>query len=146
MPPATPRGQSPGGALMSGLRLKLLGGLELRPASGAPILFSARKPALLLAYLALRPGRPQGRDKLAALFWGDSGEAQARASLRQALAFLRRRLGPHEGLILTPEGEAVALAPDGLATDVAELERCLASGTRGALERAVALYEGDFLD
>ena len=131
---------------MAGLRLKLLGGLELRPASGAPIPLPARKPALLLAYLALRPGRPQGRDKLAALFWGDSGEAQARASLRQALAFLRRRLGPHEGLILTPEGETVALAPDGLATDVAELERCLASGTRGALERAVALYEGDFLD
>src|SRR3954447_613068 len=144
MSPAAPPAGPPAGAAAAGVRLKLLGGLELRPASGAPIPLPARKPALLLAYLALRPARPQGRDKLAALFWGDSGEAQARASLRQALAFLRRRLGP-QGLILTPEGETVALAPDGLATDVAELERCLASGTRGALERAVALYEGDFL-
>src|SRR3954471_24678678 len=131
---------------MSGLRLKLLGGFELRPASGAPIPLSARKPALLLAYLALRQGQPQGRDKLAGLFWGDSGEAQARASLRQALADLRRRLGPHEGLIQAPEGETVALARDGLATDVTEFERCLATGGRDALERAAALYEGDLLD
>ena len=131
---------------MSGLRLKLLGGFELRPASGEPIPLSARKPALLLAYLALRQGQPLGRDRLAGLFWGDSGEAQARASLRQALAVLRRRLGPHEGLIQAPEGETVALARDGLATDVAEFERCLAAGGRGALERAAALYEGDLLD
>src|SRR5688500_18329482 len=127
---------------MSGLRLRLLGGFEARPASGAPILFSARKPALLLAYFALRPGQPQGRDKLAGLFWGDSGDAQARTSLCQALAVLRRQLGPQGALILRAQGETVALARDGLATDVAEFERCLASGTRGALERAVALHEG----
>src|SRR3954462_8883833 len=146
MSPAAPPGGPPAGAAMAGLRLKLLGGLELRPASGAPILFSARKPALLLAHLALRPGRPQGRDKLAALFWGDSGEAQARASLRQALADLRRRLGPHEGLIQAPQGETGGRARDGLTTDVTEFERCLATGGRYALERAAALYEGDLLD
>src|SRR4051794_5331367 len=146
MLPATLPAGSPGGTGMSGLRLKLLGGFELRPGSGAPIPLSARKPALLLAYLALRQGQPPGRDRLAGLFWGDSGEAQARASLRQALAVLRRRLGPHEGLIQAPEGETVALARDGLATDVAEFERCLAAGGRGALERAAALYDGDLLD
>jgi TolB-like protein/DNA-binding SARP family transcriptional activator/Flp pilus assembly protein TadD len=140
------RGGSSGEAVMSGLRLKLLGGFDLRSASGAAIPLSARKPALLLAYLALRPSRPQGRDKLASLFWGDSGEVQARASLRQALAVLRRVLGQQEGLIVTPESETMALARGGLVTDVEELERCLASGTRGALEQAVALYEGDLLD
>src|SRR4051812_11132996 len=148
MPPPVLQGGPPGGAAMSGLRLKLLGGFELRPVSGEPIPLFAKKPALLLAYLALRPpGQPQGRDKLAGLLWGDSGEAQARHSLRQALAVLRRALGPHaDGLVLAPEGETLALAPDGLATDVAELERCLACGTRDALERAVALYGGDLLD
>ena len=131
---------------MADLRLKLLGGFELRSASGAPIPFAAKKPALLLAYLALRPGRPLGRDKLAGLFWGDSGEAQARASLRQAIAVLRRLLGSHQGLIVTPDSETIVLERGGLLTDVAEFERCLASGARDALEQAVALYEGDFLD
>jgi DNA-binding SARP family transcriptional activator len=128
---------------MSGLRLKLLGGLELRATSGAPVPLTARKPALLLACLALRPGQAQARDRLAGLLWAESGEAQARASLRQALAVLRQQLGPHEGLILTPEGgTAVALAADGLATDVAEFERCLAAGGRDALERAVSKTRG----
>src|SRR4051794_27511736 len=148
MPPPVLQGGPPGGAAMSGLRLQLLGGFELRPVSGEPIPLFAKKPALLLAYLALRPpGQPQGRDKLAGLLWGDSGDAQARHSLRQALAVLRRALGPHgDGLVLAPQGETLAPAPDGLATDVAELERCLACGTRDALERAVALYGGDLLD
>src|SRR4051794_17055192 len=136
----------PGGTVMRGLRLKLLGGLELRAGSGEAIPLTARKPALLLAYLALRPGRPQGRDRLTGLFWSESGEAQARASLRQALAVLRQQLGPHRALILASDGETLALAPDGLATDVTELESCLASGDRDGLERAVALYEGDLLD
>src|SRR3954451_821323 len=157
MPPPVLQGGPPGGAAMSGLRLKLLGGLELRPVSADPPPRSAKKPALPLASLALRPpAQPQGRDKLAGLLWGDSGDAQARHSLRQALAVLRRGVRPPrdggvlpppgEGLVLAPEGETLALAPDGLATDVAELERCLACGTRDALERAVALYGGDLLD
>jgi hypothetical protein len=90
---------------------------------------------------------PQGRDSSAGLFWGDSGDAQARTSLRQALAVLRRQLGPHgEGLITAPEGETVALAEGRLATDVAEFEACLASGARDALEQAVALYGGELLE
>jgi hypothetical protein len=50
---------------MSDLRLKLLGRFELRSAWGAAIPLAARKPALLLAHLALRPGRPHGRETLA---------------------------------------------------------------------------------
>ena len=134
------------GALMSGLRLKLLGGFELRSASGVPIPLAARKPALLLAYLALRPGQPHGRETLAGLFWGDSDEIQARNSLRQALAVLRQHLRPDDGVLVTPEAETVAIAREALTTDVAELEHSLRLGTREALERAVALYDGELLD
>ena len=115
---------------MSGLRLKLLGGFELRSASGVPISLTARKPALLLAYLALRPGQSHDREKLAGLFWGDSGEVQARNSLRQALAVLRQHLRPHDDVLVTPEAETIAVARDALVTDVAEFERCLRQGTR----------------
>jgi DNA-binding SARP family transcriptional activator len=46
----------------------------------------------LLAYLVLEPG-PQSREKLASLLWGESPDAQARASLRQALHRLHAVLG-----------------------------------------------------
>lgn len=77
---------------MAMLRIELLGGLELIGANGAPITVSARKVAALAAYLAM-VRRPQGRDALAAMFWGDRAEEQARMSLRQALSALRTAQG-----------------------------------------------------
>jgi DNA-binding SARP family transcriptional activator len=50
------------------------------------------KALALLAYLALEP-RPHTREALADLLWGESPEAEARASLRQALKHLRESLG-----------------------------------------------------
>ena len=55
---------------MAGLSLRLLGGFELSSASGAPIQMAARKPALLLAYLALVPGQRHSREKLRAVLGG----------------------------------------------------------------------------
>ncbi|HEX2250494.1 MAG TPA: AAA family ATPase [Gemmatimonadales bacterium] len=46
----------------------------------------------LLAYLALEPG-PHTREELAGLLWGESSDAEARASLRQAIKQLRCQLG-----------------------------------------------------
>ncbi len=50
------------------------------------------KAMALVAYLTLEPG-PHPRDELATLLWGESVEAKARASLRQALKVLRGALG-----------------------------------------------------
>jgi DNA-binding SARP family transcriptional activator len=50
------------------------------------------KATALLAYLALERG-PHSREKLASLLWGESPDAQARASLRQALRRLHAVLG-----------------------------------------------------
>src|SRR5262245_22048614 len=129
---------------MSGLQLNLLGGFELLSPSGALIPL-ARKPALLLAYLALQLNRPHSREKLAGLFWSDSGEIQARNSFRQALAVLRDKLRPYDDVLVMPEAETIAVACDALVTDVAEFERSLKQGTRASLERAVNLYEGELL-
>src|SRR5437762_13849041 len=74
------------------LRLEVLGGLRAslggRPLTG----FYSRKAQALLVYLAVT-GRPQPREALAGLLWGGLPEAFARASLRQALASLRRLVG-----------------------------------------------------
>ncbi len=75
----------------SSFRLYLLGGFHLENA-GHPIALARRKAASLLAYLALNP-EAHAREKLAALFWGDSTDADARRVLRVTLTDLRRVLG-----------------------------------------------------
>ena len=92
---------------MPGVRLELLGGFQLYSADREPIILTARKSRGLLAYLALDMRRAHARDRLAALLWPDSGEMQARTSLRQALTALRRALGEGaDALIATRNRQA----------------------------------------
>lgn len=51
-----------------------------------------RKVESLLAFLVLNQEK-HSREKLAALFWGDSSDAEARNSLRNALAVINKKLG-----------------------------------------------------
>src|SRR5262245_53768488 len=127
------------------LKLTLLGGLQARLDPGGPLILSARKAQALLAYLGAHPGRAHPRDKLAALLWGESREAQARDGLRHALAALRQALPATEPPILLVDGPTVALSPAVVDVDVATFERCMAEGTPQALEEAAALYTGDLL-
>lgn len=53
------------------------------------IRLSNRKSRALLAYLALTEGSEQTRERLVGLFWSETEEAKARASLRQALYEIR---------------------------------------------------------
>jgi TolB-like protein len=95
----------------------------------------------LVACLALSLGSPWPREKLLALLWSDRGEEQARASLRQALAELRRMLG--EPSALRTEHDSVSLDPAMIAVDAIEFERLAKTGK---LEAAAALYRGPLLD
>ncbi|HYH21147.1 MAG TPA: BTAD domain-containing putative transcriptional regulator [Azospirillum sp.] len=107
---------------------------------------TVRKAMGLLAYLALRPDQAQSREKLAGLLWGDSPDAQARSSLRQVIATLRRTFPDEGSPVLRVEGEQVALTPGALETDAAAFERAIAEGTPDALDRAAALYRGDLFE
>ncbi len=131
---------------MPGVRLELLGGFQLYSADREPIILTARKSRGLLAYLALDMRRAHARDRLAALLWPDSGEMQARTSLRQALTALRRALGEGADALIAADVETVALAPDALTLDVTEFERGIGLGTVDALRTSLALYRGDLLD
>ena len=76
------------------LTLRLLGGLEIT-LGGVPLPPSLRaKARALVCYLAAT-GRPHSRDALAALFWGELPEADARNNLRVVLSNLNRCLGHH---------------------------------------------------
>ncbi|MEH3148555.1 MAG: BTAD domain-containing putative transcriptional regulator [Methylobacterium frigidaeris] len=130
---------------MVGARLNLLGGFEMQMRGGTRQSLQTRKAELLLAYLALRPERPQRREKLAAMFWEDSSEAQARASLRQALSIVRRAF-PGGPPVIDGQNDRIALSPDAVTTDVGEFERAIEIGSARDLTRAVVLYQGDFLE
>ena len=127
---------------MPRLSLTLLGGFQARLESGPALSLPTRKSQALLAFLALPLGQPHPRDKLAALLWGDTGDVQARNSLRQALFALRKAL-PAGALV--SEGETLALDPSAVVVDAVAFERRAAAGTPEALAEAAALYQGDLL-
>jgi DNA-binding SARP family transcriptional activator len=115
----------PWGPFMSAFHLTLLGVPVLATSEGSPVTPPLGAKAMaLLAYLVLER-RPQSREALAGLLWGESPEAEARASLRQALKHLRDVLGD----VLHAERALVDLASP-ISCDVAEF--------RAALERSPA--------
>ena len=133
-------GKEPAGTANS-LRLCLLGRFALCGRDGGDATPAARKVRALLACLALSPGAVWPREKLTALLWSDRGEEQARASLRVALAELRRALG--EPSPVRTRSDAVSLDPAMISVDAVEFGRL---AKVGRLEEAGALYRGDLLD
>jgi len=128
----------------AGLRVMLLGGFEVRLATGQPVALSTRKAQALLAYLAMRPRQPHSRDKLAALLWADRGDAQARDSLRHTMVELRKALPAPANLIA--ERRAIALDTAGIEVDVACFEARASAGSAAELAEAAEIYRGDLLD
>ncbi len=130
---------------MAGLRVLLLGGFEVRLASGTLLSLPAKKAQALLAHLGLRPGHYHSRDKLATLLWGEKRDDQARGGLRHALVALRRALASAHPPPLLVEGQALALSAEAVEVDVATFEQRVAEGTPEALAQAAELYRGDLL-
>ena len=129
---------------MVACRLTLLGGFTLATDDSRQLSLPTRKDRLLLAYLALSPGRSKARERLAGLLWSDRAEAQARDSLKQSLAGMRqvfRQAGPDP---LRTDRDSVALEPDLIETDVLEFAMLATASTK--LDRAAALYRGELLE
>ncbi len=135
------------------VRVRLLGGLEIRLHGAAlPPLESARAESLL-AYLLLHRHVAVLRAQLAFLLWPDSSETQARTNLRHLLHTLRRSVPPVEQLLeVTPR--TLQWRPQAeVWLDVAAFESALdlAAASAGederlqALREAVAAYAGDLL-
>jgi predicted ATPase/DNA-binding SARP family transcriptional activator len=148
--------QTPSSAGEISLCLHLLGVFRIERDT-CPIALPTRKVESLLAYVALFP-QEHAREKLAALFWGDSTDEQARHSLRTALATLRNKLG--EDLLLA-DRETVRLNPEQpvwvdalefqrmvdlrlLITD-SEASTTLPPSAINTLQSAIDLYQGDLL-
>lgn len=125
------------------IRLQTLGALDLCAADGTalqPVLRQTKRFALL-AYLAIeRPGQFCRRDQLLGLFWPDSDLRGGRASLSQAVHFLRQNLG--KDAIVSRGDEEIGLDPASVWCDAAVFQEHMAAGE---YEQAMAVYAGQLL-
>lgn len=127
---------------MRQLRVTTFGGLRLYFGGDREVRLSTRKTAALVAYLCMNAGRRLPRESLRGLLWADKSESHARHSLSQALSEARRAFG--DDLIQT-DGQAIWIDAARVWVDAAELSRLVSEKTLSSLDRAEALYQGDFL-
>jgi DNA-binding SARP family transcriptional activator len=128
---------------LAGFRLSLLGGFALSDPGGNAVAITSKKNRALLAILALSPGQSMTRERLASLLWGDRGEEQARNSLRQSLAVLRKELGPDGSDLIRSQDETLKLAA--IAVDVLEIVAGATSNDIADLRASAARCSGDLL-
>src|SRR6476469_6806718 len=106
---------------------------------------SSRKGQALLAYLAMHPDRCARREHLAALFWGERRDDQARHNLRQCLVTLRRDLLKGDADILVVDANTVGLQAQRVSVDADEFASLADSAEASDLERAATLYRCECL-
>ena len=129
---------------MAACRLTLLGNFTLVAGDGRQLPLPTRKDRLLLAYLALSPGRAHPRERLAGLLWSDRAAGQARDSLKQSLASIRQTFRQVGLDPLCADRDTAALEADRIEIDAIEFARFAASSMQP--ERAAALYQGELLE
>jgi TolB-like protein len=105
----------------------LFGELRAKTSLGEPIALANRRASLVLAILCLEPNHRIEREALAHLLWPDRFIPQAKASLRQCLLYLKRKLSEQGIDCLLVSRSDIALRPDSLRTDLMTLELALAS-------------------
>ncbi|NLS76145.1 MAG: tetratricopeptide repeat protein [Chloroflexi bacterium] len=135
---------------MRRLQLALLGSFQAI-LDGLPLRgFESDKARALLVFLAVEPDRAHPRDLLASLLWPDYAPPAARANLRNTLANLREVLGDAlvgacPFLLITRETIQFNSASDHR-VDALDLVALLGGErTIGQLQKAISLYQGDFL-
>jgi DNA-binding SARP family transcriptional activator len=140
---------------MARLDVRLFGPFQVTLA-GEPITdFHSDKVRALLAYLVSETSGPHRREKLAGMLWPEWPESSARANLRRALADLRSAISDRDVTppFLSITHQTIAFNPASDAwVDVAAFSdrlgpvECTSGRDPADLERAIALYRGEFLE
>ncbi len=125
------------------LTLRLLGEPRVSTPDTPDLRLPTKKSQALLIYLASPPGVARSRDQLAGLLWGRSAQEQARTSLRQNLARLRKSLGDAKHAILA-DAQKIELDPACVETDTAKFETILSASNGSDLADATDLIHGEF--
>ena len=136
------------------LKISALGGLTIQHNERIITTFVSHKVDALLLYLACE-NRAHQRESLIDFLWDDVSQERAMANLRKVISSLQQELGP----FITVTRKTVSINPDShWWLDVAEMESVineaerqassyggLSGSTAASLEKALALYKGDFL-
>ncbi len=126
-------------------QVRFLGGFALSDTVGRPVRLPTRKCCALLARLAMSLGHDVPREELAALLWPRSSDANARASLRQEIAVLRKMLAAAGLPEIESSKELVRLKLPEETVDALRLVRLAKDGSTTSARQAVTLYGGPFL-
>src|SRR5262245_55763720 len=127
------------------MQLQLLGGFALTGPGGRPLPVALRRGQALIAYLALKETRSEGREALLDLLWPDRFKEQAQASLRQVL-FELKKLASGRAPIVETARSSVALGSGITACDIWEFEREPAASGADGIEQMLRLYRGPLLE
>ncbi|MCA9951018.1 MAG: AAA family ATPase [Anaerolineales bacterium] len=131
---------------MSWLNLSFLGAFQITLNHQPLTHFRSANNQGLLVYLALKNDKPLSREVLAALFWPEETDKDARNNLRQAIYQLRKLLGdldkPEQPYLLVTR-QTVQFNPDSDYT--LDVQDFLQAVDDGDLATAVSHYHGDFL-
>jgi DNA-binding SARP family transcriptional activator len=136
------------------MHVSVLGESAITDESGS-IRTRSSRAVVLVAFLAFHAGSPQPRQRIAALFWPDSTDAQALTNLRRELHYLRQILPDDPSLVVTSRDlcwhDAATCRVDlrVFETEWTAAARAAADGDdEGLLEHgaaALAEYRGDLL-
>jgi predicted ATPase/DNA-binding SARP family transcriptional activator len=146
------------GGLGGGVTFSILGPLEVRTASGAPIQVSSHQQRMLLAVLLLDPNTAVTIDALIEALWPNEPPSAAHNAVQVHVSKLRDLLEPRRarrsatsGLLATGEG-GYTLRVSSQQVDALRFERLVVAGraslaedpprAHGCLENALSLWRG----
>ena len=134
------------GQTSSLIRVRLFGDYRITRKTGQDITPSSKKSRAIVAYLCLKPSGKETREKLRSLVWSSRGEKQARDSLRQTLATLRRDFQDADGAeILEANRDEVSLRLDSISIDAREVCALAASDSPEDWDKLPRLCKGELL-
>jgi DNA-binding SARP family transcriptional activator len=106
------------------LTIRLLGQFRVELADGEAVSFPTQSTAMILALLALRPGRPMNRATLAQWLWPDHDAQRGAANLRQALWRLRKALGDASDVVTIRRDEIWLQSDPAIWIDLTAFQTC----------------------
>ena len=127
------------------LFIRMLTGDDLLVEAPATIQWQGRTQRSLFVLLALQPGEPISRDRLAGLLWSESDQTAARGSLSTALHSLRHVLDPVDPDLIRSTNDEIMLDVERETVDWALFERLCARPDVESRLKALELYKGDLL-